>query len=179
MKFTATIAFATTTFALFSTASSMAADHADQKNDAATKPISRPGKIAIVPEGSEWAVDDFQFSPAVRAGDFVFLSGVVASLKRDERGDLIRPTDDDYKKSYRGAFQYIAKVLTEAGADFDDIVDMTTYHTDLRAQGDAFMAVKKEFTKAPYPAWTAIDVDRLWPDGGITEIKVTAYAPVE
>ena len=28
--------------------------------------------------------------------------------------------------------------------------------------------------KPPYPAWTAIDVDRLIPERGITEIKIVA-----
>ena len=134
-------------------------------------------KEAIVPEGSEWAPEQFQFSPAVRAGDFVFLAGVVANLKRDDNGDLIRPSEDQLIASYNNAFRYIGTVLEAADADFDDVVEMTSYHTDLRAQGDAFMKAKKEFLKEPYPAWTAIDVDRLWPDNGITEIKITAYAP--
>ncbi|MEL7487777.1 MAG: Rid family hydrolase [Pseudomonadota bacterium] len=134
-------------------------------------------KEAIVPEGSEWAPEQFQFSPAVRAGEFVFLAGVVANLDRDGNGDLIRPTQDQLIASYENAFRYIGDVLKAADAEFDDVVEMTTFHTDLRAQGDAFIEAKKMFLKEPYPAWTAIDVDRLWPDSGITEIKIVAYAP--
>ncbi|MGF1456223.1 MAG: hypothetical protein ACFB6R_12720 [Alphaproteobacteria bacterium] len=31
--------------------------------------------------------------------------------------------------------------------------------------------------EAPFPAWTAIDIDRLYPDGGLVEIKVVAHVP--
>jgi hypothetical protein len=30
---------------------------------------------------------------------------------------------------------------------------------------------------SPPPAWTAIDVDRLLPDGGIAEVKIIARRP--
>ena len=136
-------------------------------------------KQAIVPEGSEWAVEQFQFSPAVRAGDFVFLSGIVANLDLDEDGNVIDNSEENLQRSYRNAFNEIGKVLTASSADWEDVVEMTTYHTELRAQGAAFMAVKSEFLKEPFHAWTAIDVDRLWPDSGVTEIKITAYAPVK
>jgi enamine deaminase RidA (YjgF/YER057c/UK114 family) len=41
----------------------------------------------------------------------------------------------------------------------------------------AIVAVKKEFVKDPPPAWTAIQVSRLIPNNGITEIKIIAKLP--
>jgi hypothetical protein len=38
----------------------------------------------------------------------------------------------------------------------------------------AIVAVHRRHVVAPFPAWTAIDVDRLIPDRGITEIKIVA-----
>lgn len=55
---------------------------------------------------------------------------------------------------------------------------MTTYHVDLPAEIASIVRLKAKFTKPPHTAWTAIDVDRLLPDGGLTEIKITAYAPL-
>ncbi len=135
-----------------------------------------PAIEAIVPEGMGSTLEQFQYSPAVRAGDFVYLAGVVAGLEM-EGGVVLDPSDENMERSYRNAFAHIERVLQAAGADLADVVEMTTYHTDLRDQGDAFMTVKRELISEPYPAWTAIDVDRLWPDGGITEIKIVAYAP--
>lgn len=124
----------------------------------------------IVPEGWQETYDNFHYAPAVRAGEILFLSGVVATLAEDE-------TEADMEAAFDRAFEAIAGVLEKAGADWGDVVEMTTYHTELRAQGEAFMKVKDKWVKEPYPAWTAIDVDRLWPDRGIVEIRVIAHTP--
>jgi enamine deaminase RidA (YjgF/YER057c/UK114 family) len=47
-------------------------------------------------------------------------------------------------------------------------------HTDLTTQMPAIVAVKNRYIKAPFPAWTAIQVARLIPTNGITEIKMVA-----
>jgi hypothetical protein len=36
------------------------------------------------------------------------------------------------------------------------------------------MKVKHRYIRPPFPAWTAIDIDRLVPDGGLVEIKLVA-----
>ncbi|MEO0983481.1 MAG: RidA family protein [Pseudomonadota bacterium] len=124
---------------------------------------------AIVPSKFKDLYDNFHFAPAVRAGDMLYLSGVVASLEGEE-------TQAD-QAPYERAFADIDTTLKEAGASWDDVVEMTTYHTDMMPQLGAFMPVKDKWLTAPYPAWTAIEIDRLVPDRGIVEIKVTAYAP--
>ncbi|MBX3510569.1 MAG: hypothetical protein KF700_05160 [Hyphomonadaceae bacterium] len=122
----------------------------------------------ITPPGWERARDDYHYTPAVRAGDFVFVSGVPAGRAPGEESD-----DPGYDRAFRA----IAGLLAAAGADWSDVVEMTTYHTDLPSQFAAFSAVKDRYVSAPYPAWTAIDIDRLLPDGASVEIRVTAYAP--
>jgi enamine deaminase RidA (YjgF/YER057c/UK114 family) len=68
-------------------------------------------------------------------------------------------------------------IMMRPCADWSDVVEMTSYHTDLPAQGRIMIAVKGKHMAEPYPAWTAIDVDRLWPDNGFAEIRLTLYAP--
>jgi enamine deaminase RidA (YjgF/YER057c/UK114 family) len=111
---------------------------------------------------------DWGFADAVVAGDTIYLSGVVAGL---------RPGETDLKLPYERAFQAIGKVLERAGASWDDVVEMTSFHTDLTTQMPAIVAVKKEYVKNPPPAWTAIQVSRLIPNAGITEIKIVAKLP--
>lgn len=123
---------------------------------------------AIVPPGWESARDEYHYSPAVRAGDYVYLAGVVAGRRPGETTD---------EAGFNRAFHAIGEILEAAGADWSDVVEMTTYHTDLPAQFQLFSQVKDRHVSAPYPAWTAIDVDRLLPDGGLVEIKIVAYAP--
>jgi enamine deaminase RidA (YjgF/YER057c/UK114 family) len=108
---------------------------------------------------------DWGFSDAIVTGDTIYLSGVVAGVREGET---------DLRLGYTRAFERIAVILKNAGASWDDVVEMTTFHTDLTTQMPAIIAVKKNYVKPPYPAWTAIQVSRLIPNSGITEIKTVA-----
>ena len=125
----------------------------------------------IIPESSQATYDAFHYAPAVRAGNLLYLSGIVASLEGDE--NEFNPAD--LEKAFDRAFEQIELVLTEAGADWSHVVEMTTFHTELIPQVTPFTTSKDKYLKAPYPAWTAIDVDRLFPERGIVEIKIIAY----
>ena len=111
---------------------------------------------------------EWGYADAVVAGDTVYLSGVVAGP---------RPGETDLKLGYDRAFRKIGDVLKRAGATWDDVVDITSFHTDLTTQMPAIVAVKKNYMKDSPPAWTAIQVARLIPDSGITEIKMVAKLP--
>ena len=50
---------------------------------------------------------------------------------------------------------------------------------DKAAHINAFMAVKDEYLPPPYAAWTAIGVSELFPNRGLVEIQITAYAPTD
>jgi enamine deaminase RidA (YjgF/YER057c/UK114 family) len=107
------------------------------------------------------------YSSAIIVGDTIYLSGIVAGTVAGETG---------FEPAYERVYQHIAGVLKRAGASWDDVVDITSFHTDVEAQIDSLAAVHKRHVKAPYPAWTAIGVARIL-GGGITEIKVVARRP--
>ncbi|HEY6663262.1 MAG TPA: Rid family hydrolase [Sphingomicrobium sp.] len=111
---------------------------------------------------------DWGYADAVVTGDTVYLSGVVAG---------VRPGETDLKLAYERAFARIGKILQRSGASWDDVVDITSFHTDLTTQMPAIVAVKNKYVVGPPPAWTAIEVARLIPDRGITEIKIVAKLP--
>lgn len=108
---------------------------------------------------------DWGFSDAIVTGDTIYLSGVVAGVREGET---------DLKAGYTRAFERIGDILKKSGASWDDVVDITSFHTDLTTQMPAIVAVKNNYVKPPFPAWTAIQVSRLIPSNGITEIKVIA-----
>lgn len=112
--------------------------------------------------------EQWGFSEAIVAGDSVHLSGVVVGLA---------PRETDLEAAYVRAFDHMGNILTRAGVTWDDVVDITSYHTDLTTQMPAITAAKHRYIKAPYPTWTAIGVSRLIPDRGITEIKLVAKLP--
>jgi enamine deaminase RidA (YjgF/YER057c/UK114 family) len=109
--------------------------------------------------------EDWGFSDAIVTGDTIYLSGVVAG---------VRDGETDLRLAYTRAFERISEILKNAGATWDDVVEITSFHTDLTTQMPAMVAVKKNYVKPPFPAWTAIQVSRLIPTNGITEIKIVA-----
>jgi enamine deaminase RidA (YjgF/YER057c/UK114 family) len=145
-------------FAFFSVISSSSVPaFAGARQDAKVLMPSDPGYLKVE--------QDWGFSDALVTGDTVYLSGVVAGVREGET---------DLRAAYTRAFERISEVLKSAGASWDDVVDITTFHTDVTAQMPAIIAVKNNYVKPPFPTWTAIQVSRLIPPNGITEIKITA-----
>jgi enamine deaminase RidA (YjgF/YER057c/UK114 family) len=132
-------------------------------------PFARQPHNVVVPDRPEVRnfFNEWGFAEAVIDGDRVWLSGVVAGLRQGE-------TMADAETAYERAFKMLDDVLKRSGSSFDGVVDITTFHTDLPAQFDGFRKVKDRYVRAPFPAWTAIDIDRLVPEGGLVEIKVVA-----
>lgn len=123
-------------------------------------------RVVILPEdeGSRAFFEQYGFAEAVVVGDTAWLSGVVAG---EAEGVTL-------EQSLDGTFRYAGMVLERAGFDWSDVVDITTYHTDLPAQIETVAAVKKRYIPGATHAWTAIDIDRLYPDNGLVEIKIVA-----
>ena len=69
------------------------------------------------------------FHPAVRAGDFIFVSGQVA---KDADGNMISGTIEE---ETRGTIEAIRRILAEEGATLADVVRVTTYLEDARDFG--------------------------------------------
>ena len=65
-------------------------------------------------------------------------------------------------------------MLAHAGASFDDVVELTTYHVGLADHIERFRRVKDDFVGEPYPAWTAIGISALVVPGALVEIRATA-----
>ncbi len=129
--------------------------------------VAKNAKDVIMPESPQALA--FQnavgFADAVIAGDMVYLSGVVA---------VPAPDATSMKPAYEEAFGRIEKTLERAGVSWDDVVDMTTFHTDLANQINEFSEVKNRYVKAPFPAWTAIGNAILFEPTAVVEIKVVA-----
>ena len=131
---------------------------------------ARTEATVVMPENAEARrfLEDYGFSEAIVSGDSVYLSGVVVGTPR--QGTALEPAFDS-------AFRVMGDILKRAGVTWDDVIDITSYHTDIVPQIEAMKTVKNRYVKAPFPTWTAIGVSRLLPDRGITEIKLIAKLP--
>lgn len=114
--------------------------------------------------------DLFQFSPAVKAGPFIFISGVIGA---DARGWALPSAEEEF----HAAFRTISALLEQAGATTADVVALDSFHVsdDLRGDMRVFNTVRAEYMSAPHPAWTAIGVSKLAVPGARAEVRVTAY----
>jgi enamine deaminase RidA (YjgF/YER057c/UK114 family) len=123
----------------------------------------------VFPPGRQALYERHRYSPAVRSDGLLFVSGQVGS-----RAD--GSPEPDFEAQVRLAFANLQATLQAGGCGLDDIVDVTSFHTDPQGQFDTVLAVKNEvFPQAPYPNWTAIGVN--WLAGFDFEIKVIARIP--
>ncbi|MBX9728508.1 MAG: RidA family protein [Sphingopyxis sp.] len=124
---------------------------------------------AVFPADRHALYEAHGYSAAVRADSLLFVSGQVGS-----RAD--GSPEPDFEAQVRLAFSNLKATLLAGGCGFDDIIDVTTFHTDPENQFETIMAVKSEvFEHAPYPTWTALGVN--WLAGFDFEIKVIARIP--
>lgn len=126
-------------------------------------------RTAIFPAGRQALYEINRYSAAIRSGDLLFVSGQVGSR---EDGS----PEPDFARQVQLAFDNLAAVLKAAGASFDDIVDITTFHTDPEKQWPTIAPIRLQVIgEAPYPNWTAVGV--TWLSGFDFEIKVIARLP--
>lgn len=128
-----------------------------------------PKRDAIFPAGRHALYEAHRYSAAILSQDLLFVSGQVGS-REDGSPEPV------FADQVRRAFANLRAVLAAAGCTFDDIVDVTTFHTDPGAQIETVMAVRAaEIGGPPYPNWTAVGV--TWLAGFDFEIKVIARVP--
>lgn len=120
----------------------------------------------IIPPGMEIIRDRFGYSPGVLVDDTLYIAGQVG---RNERLEVVNGTEAQFTQ----AFENVGRVLAAAGAGFDDVVDMVTYHIDMRDL-PLFTQVKDRFFTHHVPAWTGIGVTALAMPGLLVEIKCVA-----
>jgi enamine deaminase RidA (YjgF/YER057c/UK114 family) len=121
----------------------------------------------IVPNPS-WP-KSFTFSPAVRAGNLVFLSGTTAT---DEKGRIVG--EGDIVAQTRLIFAKFAAVLESVGGSLANIVETTDYVLSLDEYQKTADVRRELFKGPPWPAATGVVVSGLVRPDALIEIKGTA-----
>jgi enamine deaminase RidA (YjgF/YER057c/UK114 family) len=112
----------------------------------------------------KWS-EKLTFSPAIRVGNFLFISGTTATDDSREIvgiGDICAQT--------RQIFRKWEPILRAVGASFDNIVETTDYYTTLEGYAGT-AAVRREFFRHPFPAATGVQVAGLIRSEALIEIK--------
>lgn len=113
---------------------------------------------------------DRPFSEAVRAGDFLFLSGQIGEIPQ-----TAKLAEGGIQAQSRQTLTNIKRVLESNGASLGDIVKCTVFLADI-AEWPAFNTVYREFFRKPFPARSALAASGL-AMGARVELECIAYAP--
>jgi reactive intermediate/imine deaminase len=111
------------------------------------------------------------YTDAVRAGELLFVSGVVAV---DTAGRLVGA--DDVIAQARHVFESMRTVLGAAGCTFADVVKVTIFLTDVDDR-PGINPVRQEVFGSTRPASTLVEIPRLAVEGAKIEVECVALLP--
>jgi 2-aminomuconate deaminase len=133
---------------------------------------------SIVVEGK--AAPRGKYPHIKRAGDFLFVSGT--SARRADNtiagsdADAMGTTQLDIREQTRAAINNIDEILKSAGADLQDLVEISTYLVNINDFA-GYNEVYGEFFGFDGPARTTVAVHQLPHPHLLIEIKAIAYRP--
>jgi enamine deaminase RidA (YjgF/YER057c/UK114 family) len=109
-----------------------------------------------------------RFAQVVLAGRQVYIAGQTSV---DEEGKLVGRGEIEVQ--VRQVFRNLRKCLEAAGADFDHVVKLNIYSTDLDAHREVIARLRGEYFRDPV-ASTTVQVSRLVHPDWLVEIEAVA-----
>ncbi|MBC7989555.1 MAG: RidA family protein [Luteimonas sp.] len=133
----------------------------------AATPDTVPTREHLAPKGWEDSYHGLHYSPVVKLGDRVIVSGIPAAVGE---------TDED---KIRWMFAELKKHLEAAGATLEDVVELTSFHVstdhaDFRKKVEPMLKVHHEVFRDHYPAWTAVGTTALFSANAPVELRAEA-----
>lgn len=111
----------------------------------------------VFPANRHALYDEHGYSAAIRSGDLLFVSGQVGS-----RSD--GTPEPDFAAQVQLAFDNLQATLAAAGCTFDDLIDVTTFHTDPENQFPVIMEVKNWRFRSHLTQTGRLSALTGWPD---------------
>lgn len=137
--------------------------------DATASEAAAPTREHFAPRGMERSYHDYHYTPVVKVGDMVIVSGIPAS-----------GPGQTYEEKVRWMFERLEEHLATAGATMADVVELTSFHataTDSESFGAEFARfapIHAEFFPSHYPAWSAVGTTALLQPGAPVELRAVA-----
>ena len=125
-------------------------------------------RSAVFPDHPHALYAEHGYSPAIRSGDLLFVSGMVGAR---EDGT----PEPDLGAQVQLAFDNLRAVLGAAGCTFDDVVDVTLFMVDPEASAGLMLEAMGRAFGEPKSNVTAVGV--TWLAGFQAEIKAVARIP--
>jgi enamine deaminase RidA (YjgF/YER057c/UK114 family) len=124
-------------------------------------------KLDIIDPGWSYSTR-YTFSPAVRKGNLLFISGLTAT---DEQGHIVGK--GDIVAQTRQIFEKIKQILDAAGGSFADIVKTVDYIVTTEGYRET-AAVRRAYFHHGFPAATGVVVKELLRPDALIEIDAIA-----
>lgn len=104
----------------------------------------------------------------IDGGRTVYIAGQVPL---DQHGQLVGA--GDFAAQVRQTFENLQAALAAGGAHFSDVVQMTTYVTDM-SQVDTYRKIRNEYMSGPLPTATLVEVKGLFRKDVMLEVSAVA-----
>ena len=127
------------------------------------------GKTAVRTEEAPAPFQGAPYSQAIRAGDFVFVSGQLAL--RPDHGEIV---GDSIEEQTEQVLANLRAILEAAGSGLDRLIKTTVYLADLGDFAGMNEVYARHVGEVP-PARATIEVSAL-PSGAKVEIEAVAIA---
>lgn len=126
-----------------------------------------PTREHLAPAGWEGSYHDIHYTPVVKVGDRVIVSGIPAGNGKTEEDKI------------RWMFDQLQAHLEKAGATLADVVELQSFHVagdhdEFRARIEPVLKVHREVFKDHYPAWTAVGTTALYSKDAVMELRAEA-----
>jgi enamine deaminase RidA (YjgF/YER057c/UK114 family) len=127
-----------------------------------------PTREHFAPRGMEASYHRWHYSPVVKVGDTVTVSGIPAG------------GGATYEEKVRSMFEALKAHLATAGATMADVVELTTFHAEPRSseefhqEFERFAPIHHEYFPDHYPAWSAVGTTALLQAGAPVEMRAVA-----
>ncbi len=106
----------------------------------------------------------------------IYISG---QLGLDATGQLAGASGD-FQAQARQVFENLKAALASVGADFDNVIKLNSYFTDIRAQLPIFRGLRDTYLNpAGPPASTAIETSNLAVPGALLEVEAVVVLPMQ
>jgi len=109
---------------------------------------------------------------SVYGGRTIYIAGQVPL---DQHGTLVGA--GDFAAQVRQTFENLKAALAASGAGFSDVVQMTTYVTDM-SQIDTYRKIRDEYMHDPLPTASLMEVKGLFRKDVMLEVSAVAVMPV-
>ena len=121
----------------------------------------------LAPMGWEDSYHGLHYTPVVKLGDRVIVSGIPAVVGKTE------------EEKIRWMFAQLKAHLERAGASLDDVVELSSFHVaadheEFRRRMEIVLKVHREVFKDHYPAWTAVGTSALYSKDAPMELRAEA-----